>query len=145
GAVRAERGAARGGVAQGRPADLALEASVANELGGGLVVEAEGIVAGGGTGDGAQARVRPTGGAGIDKEKLAAGAHLEGEAAGAGGSGKRQRRGRADVDHDRRRPALEAYVARGRVGARRGRWTVAVGEHRRQRIALGRPGRIEAR
>ncbi len=132
------------GMAQRRAADLALQAGVAHELGGGVLAEAERGVAGGGAGDGALARLRGPRRAGVDEQQLRARAQLEGQAAGAGGSRQLQRRRGAGVDEDNDAFALQARIAGADGHLGRGRPARVVGEHGGQRVALGGAHAVEA-
>ena len=132
------------GMAQRRAADLALQAGVAHDLGGGMLAEAERGVAGGGAGHRAPAGLRGTRRAAVDEQQLRAGAQLEGQAAGAGGACQLERRRGAGIDEDDGPAALQARIAGADGHLGRGRPSQVVGQHGGERVALGGAHAVEA-
>ena len=126
-------------------ADTALQALVAHELGRGLAIELERVVARRAARLGIASFMRRCRRAAVDQQQFASRADLEREAAGTSVAGQLERGRRAGIDHDHRRAALQAHITRRRnqrVGFGR---ALVVGQHDGECIALGRAHAVEAR
>ena len=80
----------------------------------------------------------------VDEQQLRARAQLEGQAAGAGGARQLQRRRGAGIDEDDGPAALQARIAGANGHLGRGWPSRVVGQHGRQRVALGGAHAVEA-
>ena len=130
------------GCAIGGVPEHPFQSRVAHQPGGGLLAEAERVVARGGARDRAARRLAGARHAAVDEQRLAPGAELEGEAPRAGLPCKLQRRGCAGIDDHHQGPAHEADIA---AAGRRACLAFAVGQDGGEHVALGRAHAVEAR